>query len=119
MQQQNQNKHIDCRLQDGLHLRTCQSLAHEDNADETKTKIKYGGAEEQLTGVDGEAARAAQGVKTQQNQGHQDPVQIEDGEHAPNHGGVAAGTVLNASIKLAIQFRYISLLCAVLKLNSE
>ena len=37
MQQQNQSKHIDCRLQDGLDARTRQALAYEDNAYETKT----------------------------------------------------------------------------------
>ncbi len=46
MQQQNQHKHIDCRLQDSLHPRACQALAYEDHAYQTESKIKYGGAEE-------------------------------------------------------------------------
>jgi hypothetical protein len=100
-------------------LRTCQALADDQDANQAKTKIKYGGAEEQLSGVNGEAARAAQRVEPQKNQGHQNPVQIKDREHAPNHGGVTVGAVVNASIKLAIQIRYIPRLCAAVKLNSE
>jgi hypothetical protein len=71
-----------------------------------------------LTRVNREASRASQRVKPQENQGHQNPVQIEDCKHTPRHCRVTPDGV-DASIELAIQLRYISLLCAVLKLNSE
>ena len=56
-----------------------------------------------MAGVNRETARPAQRVKTEQYEWHQDTVQVEDREYAPNQRRVAASAVVNTAIELAIQ----------------
>ena len=103
---------VDRRLQDGLHVGARQPAAHQNDAAEAETQIKDGGAKEQLRRIDGEAARAAQRIQAEQHQRHQDPIQIEDAEHAP-----IQWRDLGSMLRSNWRFKLLSLLCFALSLS--
>src|SRR5882757_980001 len=111
MQQQYQHEDVDGCLQDCLDVRARHPSADQNNAAQSETEIKYGGAKEKLCGIDRKTAHASQGEQAHKYQRDQNPIQIKDGEHSPVKCGIAVATV-----KLPAQAIVFSL-CAAIKLN--
>ena len=66
---------------------------------EAETQIKDRNPEEKPRRLDGNPARAAQGIQAEQHQRHQHPVQIEQTEHSPVERDLGAA----AAVEWAVQ----------------
>ncbi len=99
MQQQHQARDVDRRLQNGLNPGARQAPAHQDDAAQAEAQIEDRDGEEQLRRVDGDAARSPQGIKAEEHQRHQHPVQIEQPEHAPIEGDLGADVAVDRAVQ--------------------
>ena len=99
VQQQHQARDVDRRLENGLNVGGRQAPAHQDDAAKAETQVKDRDPEEEPRRFDGDAARSAQGIKTEEHQRHQHPVQIEEPEHAPVERDLGAA----AAVEWAVQ----------------
>ena len=73
--------------------------AHQNDAAEAETQVKDRHPEEKPRRLDGNPARAAQGIQAEQHQRHQHPVQIEQTEHSPVERDLGAA----AAVEWAVQ----------------
>jgi hypothetical protein len=83
VEQHHQTGYIDGCLNNGLKMSRKQSPSDQHDAEQPEAQVEDGDRKEELRGLHGQPARASQGVENEQNQRHQDPVQVQDPQYAP------------------------------------